>query len=126
MDAKKFLNEFNRMCETLERCDKCELYVNENPFWGCMFEQIGVRPEVNEKVIAAIEKWSAEHPTKTRLMDFLEKYPDAPLTKNGLPFPFPLVFGYCNAIIDPKEANCHHCKNRLEGLNFCWNLPLEE
>ena len=112
------------MCETLERCDKCELYVNENPFWGCMFEQIGVRPEVNEKVIAAVEKWSEENPQKTKLMDFLEKFPNAILGENKTPFISPHLLGYCGK--DADVHACTKCKNYNEALPFCWNLPLEE
>ena len=109
------------MCETLERCDKCELYVNENPFWGCMFEQIGVRPEVNEKVIAAVEKWSTKHPIKTRLMDFREKFPNAPLSDLGFPYMLPTYLGYCPTTLCSKCLLAHK-----HSMASCWNMPLEE
>lgn len=58
MDAIKFLKEKKRMCDSYINCD------------GCGFGKV---PKCNhteddnpKKAVAIVEKWSKEHPIKTR------------------------------------------------------------
>lgn len=71
-----------------------------------------------ERAVEIVEKWSKEHPRKTILQDFLEKYPKAPMDEKGFPKDVcPFALGY-------EEDDC--------GVYFadkcfdCWNRPLEE
>ena len=70
MDAVKFIIELNRMCLYYDGdCKKCPRYGN-----GCNFSRI--QDEAYLKILVAdVEKWSKEHPQKTRLTDILEKFP---------------------------------------------------
>ena len=118
MEAIKFLKESNRICHAMYLdCKKCPLY----PFYrhGCILYS-EVKPERMDELkraISILEQWAKEHPEKTRLQDFLEKYPKAHLCKNGCP-PFrPAALGYCG------ESICSNC--RILDVD-CWNMPLEE
>ena len=78
MDALEFLRERKRMCNLCKHCE------------GCPLERAGcglgtsTPDEEYEKIIAAVEQWSKEHPRKTRQSVFLEQYPNARLDTNGL------------------------------------------
>ena len=78
MDALEFLKERKRMCSCYEHCE------------GCPLEELNCAliaadsDEDNEQVILAVELWSKEHPRKTRQSVFLEQYPEARLSKNGI------------------------------------------
>ena len=61
------------------------------------------------------------HPEKTRLMDFLGKYPNAPLGEDGLPFLTPRCLGYCG------DTPCYACeKAKDKTLAWCWEQEVEE
>lgn len=68
----------------------------------------------------AVEKWSAEHPQKTRLDDLKEKYPDVPLDDNGRLYCTPWHLGYCKGV-----DSCLNCNNFGAPLKECWDMPLE-
>lgn len=62
-------------------------------------------------------------PRKTRLMDFMEKHPNARVNaENGLPFVLPRLLGYC------QVDNCDDCLRLHEGwiLKDCWEQEVEE
>lgn len=71
----------------------------------------------SEKSISIVQKWSAAHPRRTILKDFLEKYPDAPLMDEGYPEICPHHLGY-------EEETCAEEFN--QKCKECWNRPLEE
>ena len=109
MDALKFVKEFKRMCHTYtetmckgcprEKCLKCAIEV---------LSDTGIKELIND-----VEKWSKEHPQRTRLQDLLEKFPKAEIDKEGLPSFCCAKLGYvCNCL---KST----CKD-------CWNMPVEE
>ena len=78
MDALEFLRERKRMCNLCKHCE------------GCPLERAGcglgtsASDEEYEKIIAAVEQWSKEHPRKTRQSVFLKQYPNAVLDKDGV------------------------------------------
>ena len=114
MDAVKFIKEKKRMCEPLICCVGCELgYHKHEADMDCAtYVQ-----EYPKQAVAIVEKWSQEHPQKTMLSDFLEKYPNAQLDKNGTPCVCPDELGYCEG---------RYCKpNELDCVK-CWDRPLEE
>lgn len=100
MDAVEFLKEAKRAKEYYEG------------FWSV--EQLLGNPEWS---VQQIEFFSKEHPSKTRLQDFLEKYPKTPISSKGVPTRFcPQDIGY----------KCKYECNRGKTPPECWNEPVEE
>lgn len=60
MDALEFLRERKRMCNLRKHCEGCPLERD-----GCGLG-ISTPDEEYEKFIAIVERWSREHPSKTR------------------------------------------------------------
>lgn len=62
-----------------------------------------------------------ESPRKTRLMDFLEKYPNVPLNGNGTPNLMPWNLGYCG------DTPCYACKKaKGKPVAWCWEREVED
>ncbi len=78
MDALEFLIERKRMCNLCKHCEGCPL---ERA--GCGLGTSAPDAEY-EKIIAAVEQWSKEHPRKTRQSVFLEQCPEAELHIDGV------------------------------------------
>ena len=78
MEALEFLRERKRMCNLCKHCE------------GCPLERAGcglgtsTPDEEYEKIIAAVEQWSKEHPRKTRQSVFLEQWPEARIGDDGV------------------------------------------
>ncbi len=64
MDAIEFIRERNRMCKSLSSCKSCPIHI-EN---GC--------PKWTEEQVPIVEKWSSDHPRKTRQSVFIQQYPE--------------------------------------------------
>ena len=111
MDALKFLEEFDRMCD----------YYKDKICRGCPREgspDCGVdkmNEEERAKLISDVEKWSKEHPQRTRLQDFQEKYPNVSMEPDGTPAICCIDLGYRKDNCDPTKENCVDC----------WNMPVE-
>lgn len=76
MDALEFLRERKRMCNSYKGCEDCPLGKGR-----CV---IGTSDEDCERIIATVERWSKEHPLKTRQSVFLERYPEAKIDNTGV------------------------------------------
>lgn len=78
MDAVEFLKQFNRMCKAYNDswCKECPAYK-----YRCGEEF----NEQEEDGVSIVEQWVKEHPVKTRQSEFLKQYPDAEISKDGLP-----------------------------------------
>ena len=117
MEAIKYLKEKKRMMNSLGglngkcigvNCDECPLGSKNN---GRNLHCNSFEGEYPEEAVAIVEKWAEEHPQKTILMDFLEKYPKALIDEvNKIPSMCPNHLGY--------EYEC--CINCID----CWNRPL--
>lgn len=77
MDAVKFLKTLRRMCNG--ECSECE-FGKRSEFDPCMVWRYAHPDEV----VAIVEQWAAKHPAKTRQSVFLEQYPEAMLTEDGV------------------------------------------
>lgn len=71
MDAVELLKGINRICEHHLNCDD-----------GCPLKTWCVKnlcslSEDPKKVIEVVEKWTNEHPVKTRQSEFLKMFPNA-------------------------------------------------
>ena len=89
MDAIKYFEEKKRMLDSLGRksgicsgvnCSDCPFYAFKRGLLCGEFE-FGYP----EEAVAIVEKWAEEHPQKTMLQGFLEKYPNAPKEEDGMP-----------------------------------------
>lgn len=103
MDAVKYLKERKRMCNSYNNmCD------------GCGFGKV---PKCNnteednpEKAVEIVEKWSSEHPMKTRQSEFLKMFPNAPLRENGSIAICPLDVDRDAKCSQKQGARCPDCQ----------------
>lgn len=109
--AENFLKEWDRMCE-YPSCNTCPLRElrQHSECLGC-WKRVS---DVPVEAIAIVQKWSDEHPVKTVKDDFLEKFPNAFLDKDGIPTGCIRWLGY--RITCPPAGLCTEC----------WNKPLSE
>lgn len=111
MDAVLFLKERKRMCEHFDRCS-----------YGCPLNNVRgdevcleYMKDEPEKCVKIVETWSRENPVKTMMMDFFEKFPNAPKDAFGEPRGCPHECGYVKSSSCPDDENCFRC----------WSRPLE-
>lgn len=127
--TKNYLSERDRMCRMYNRnrCSGCPLGTDSNgKNKSChVFENCYA-----SKAIEIVQKWSNEHPPRTLLTDFLEKYPKTKLNSDGFPsYIVPCSLGLierkaicknrCLYFYDIYDKECRPCQN-------CWNTIVKE
>lgn len=74
LNAVDFLLEKQRMCDSIRHvgtlCGECELHKEKCCYTHKTKEQA-------KKAVEIVERWSKEHPRKTRASEFLKSYPNA-------------------------------------------------
>lgn len=118
MDALEFLKERKRMCTSCKGCDGCPLEGTH-----CVLSY-ATDDEDYERIIATVEQWSKEHPRKTRQSVFLEQWPDAIISDDGLPEVAPCQL--CAGLIHGESAE--DCENRglcVECRREFWTQKVE-
>ena len=113
MDAVKYLKERIRMCSSLNCC-KCPLCAENNEMRVNCQE---AEKNHTEEAVAIVEKWSAEHPVKTRQSEFLKMFSNAEM-RNG----FILI---CPKKIDQNSVTSEECAKNV-CLNCMRQYWLEE
>ena len=94
MDAVKFIEERNRMCESFgDRCTGCPASNG-----GCAVGQESTLDATDQ--VAMVEEWSAAHPRKTRQSVFLDQWPEAELDRSG-------YLEICPSRISAERRNRH-------------------
>lgn len=113
MDAVKFIKERARMCDSLFGCKGCPANSQEDGLGECF---VGIKSKyAPEQQIEIVDKWSKEHPRKTRQSVFLEQWPNAKIRKDGILDIFPCV------VCTTKRKN-----NNCESVAFsCVNCSRE-
>lgn len=119
MDAVEFLKEYKRLCRANTNGENfgqlcksdCPIYkickASSTPCGNAVLNNI-------DEAVKIIEKWSKEHPKKTRLQDLLEKYPLAKIYDEKGEYRFCCAdLGYCQ------------CKYLGDGCDKCWSEPVE-
>ena len=106
-----FAREYSRMCNR-EECNECPASLANN---GTDYDCERLLYSYPEVAVEVVQKWSDEHPVKTRLDDLKEKYPNVPLGEDGEPDIYPNSLGYC--------GNCMKCIKFTE--RHCWNEPVD-
>lgn len=113
MDATKFFKEWNRMCDTVTDCKNCPI---GNQHLPATRNECALFAFYNGDVtVKCVEKWSKEHPQKTRLQDFKEKYPKSKIEEENYENICCEVVGYCKKCSHGYDAAA--CKD-------CWNEPV--
>ena len=71
------IKDLKRMCKSHQDCNRCPL---------CFDGIMQCRPcYFSDKTDEVIDKWVEEHPIKTYMQDFFEKFPNAPRGAEGSP-----------------------------------------
>lgn len=116
MEFQEYMRQKRRMANPSEwgacrnECSNCPLSIFNNQFdMYCKYFEI-LHPD---KAEAIVQTWAAEHPEKTFLMDFKEKYPKAELNSLGVPFSCVRDLGYVS-----------ECKAGISCVE-CWNTPMK-
>ena len=101
MDAVEFLKEKERMCKKTDFCVNCPAYRENNGYDVPCDEFMNEYPK---EYVSCVEKWSAEHPAKTRQSEFLKMFPNTPLCENG------------SIAICPLDVDCYAKCSEKQGL----------
>lgn len=113
MDAVKFIEERNRMCESFgDGCTGCPASNACKNELCCAFD-LGSTLDATAQ-IAIVEEWSAAHPRKTRQSVFLEHWPNAKVFVDG-------VLDFCPQELDSRypcqstdvEMRCQSCRRKF-------------
>ena len=108
MDEVEFLKEKERMCSKCSACSRCPACKENNGFnMDCEDLQI----ENPEEFVAIIEKWSVEHPVKTRQGEFLKMFPNVKINSDG-------VIDIDPCFLDKKIE--HHCDEKYDNCDDCY------
>ena len=68
------IKDLKRMCASYKKCDDC-------PFGDmCFDDSVSCLPDNTDEIV---DEWVKEHPIKTYLQDFFEKFPNAPKEEKG-------------------------------------------
>lgn len=119
--TENFIKEKERLCQYYK--DKgCVFCVLDRNIKGLSCSDFIVQQP--KKAIEIVQRWSNEQPPKTFLTDFLEKYPNVPLAKNGYPSICPYDLGYMT------KEDCYMTKKEdfddcSQYCKQCWNTPIK-
>lgn len=112
--TENYAAETIRACRMYNDCSDCPFETND----VCPRSIFDGDIERAKQVIAALQKWSDEHPTKTRLDDLLEKYPSVVVGSDDRPEFYPWTLGYC--------SNCESCRYWDDNTPVpCWDEPVD-
>lgn len=123
MDVVKFFEERERMCDSFssKMCKGCGIAEAMSKDIWCD-EFIRQNPAEAAEIV---EKWSKEHPRKTRQSEFLRMYPDAKVFKGTLAInPCMVVHSRlnteeCHMFDQEDNLGCHRCREKF------WNEEVE-
>ena len=99
-----------KMRACMEDCGECAFHTQNNGLKCHCSDVELIDPELAENIV---KQWAKEHPQKTYMKDFLEKFPKAKIGEHNIPTAcreYIYGGGY------PEPANCL----------ACWNEPMEE
>ncbi len=106
------IKDLKRMCKNMT-CKDCPL--NNEKDNDCLVCLMPSRYP-DEDIDAIVDKWMSEHPIKTYLQDFFEKFPNAPRGAEGSP-------KICPHQIYPEIAADDRCP---EDCLKCWTQEMKK
>ena len=77
MDALEFLKERKRMCDSYKSCECCPFDDSKCSINALLYD------DEYDRSVAIVERWSREHPNKTRQTELLNMFPEAHVSENG-------------------------------------------
>lgn len=117
MDAVEYLREKNRMTKECGiECENCPHSMRNN---GIGVNCTGIERYHPDKAVEIVEQWSDEHPQKTYVQDFFEKFPNAPRSDDGAPT-------VCIDDLYGEGVGIKDCEFKFDGCTECWNRPIPE
>lgn len=114
MGAMEYFKTKNRMtkgCSDPNCCFQCPLSFEFN---GMNIYCRAFEKSYPEKAIEIVYNWGKEHPEKTMMQDFFEKFPNTQKDGQGVPELCPFLLGYTN------ENTC-----KFDDCFKCWSRPIE-
>lgn len=115
MDALKFIEERNRMCERYWQVD--------GDRDGCPMVNVAECNELRNmvddsgkavgKVVEIVEKWSNEHPRKTRQSVFLEQWPNCMMNDDGIVWMCPRNIDKMYVCNLRRSGGCIDCRREF-------------
>ena len=112
MDAIEFIRERNSMCATYtpKRCEGCPA----DNYGGCGVTCIMIDKIDAERLVPIVERWSSEHPRKTRQDAFLEQWPNARVFVDGVLDFCPLELDECYPCPSTDvKMRCQSCRREF-------------
>lgn len=119
MNAIRYFKIKKRMTKTCDAssCNTCPFSLRNN---GIVKHCVDFEKVYPERAVEIVENWGKEHPPKTRMSDFLEKFPKAEVLKYG----HDEYIDICPISIDTTRTcpngECKNCK-----LEY-WNEEMED
>ena len=111
MDAAKFIEERNRMCNSFESCSNCPLNKDGIFCYASMEKHSQVSAE---EVVQLVEEWTKESPRKTRQDVFLEQWPNAKVFVDGVLDICPLELDECYTCQSTDlKMRCQSCRREF-------------
>ena len=84
MEAVEFFKTINRLCKN-QGCNICP--VAKEGYCMVGFDDDSIKSI--EETVSKVEQWAKDHPVKTRQSEFLKKFQDAKIGKDGVLIIYP-------------------------------------
>ena len=113
MDALEFIKAIKQMLSAGANNSTVQKYISAYKKNDC------------EGMVKAAEQWAAAHPVKTRQSVFLERYPEAAISKDGViaicPLAISAAYRHVNGACSKDNSDtCADCKRQF------WSAEVEE
>ena len=107
INVEKFQKDYKRFCKSYHDCTGCPLNELNELASGCY------NIDNLTEIIPVVQKWTEEHPAKTYLMDFKEKFPNSRVDDIAKSLCLKGYYGE-SAGLHPRDCkvNCTDCWNR--------------
>lgn len=115
MSAFEFLKERARMCQNVS-CKECGAYIKEKGWCkvsSIVLDNYARNKEYDalKKAVEIVEKWSKEHPARTRQDMLLETFPEAKRDENGVLIACPQYL--YEGFICENHSTCVECRKEF-------------
>lgn len=117
MEFKELAKEFNRMCDhySYKWCEtKCKIRATIKDGSKYCTSWIMKHPDKAEEIVST---WAKEHPVRTYLMDFREKFPLILYKDSDI---------YRNICRKAMYGQHNDCVGYLSKCNDCWNEEIKK
>lgn len=114
MSAMEYFKTKDRMTKGCSiDCYECGFHANNN---GKNAPCRSLEIAYPETAIEIVYNWGKDHPVKTMMQDFFEKFPNAPKNDDGTPQCCPKNCGYTEE---------DYCGDLYGNCLMCWSRPIE-